>query len=392
MSSHRDTENLLQSITQQQMQLEQQELDLELEFQNSEDDNISDLTFDRSAFDTSIYTHSRHDSRHGDVERGHDHSPVGGIELSEKNVRRFGARKGYAPALDEYSETESESSVQEVVARRAHRPRPLTRKELMTRDFARRTYEASSFESRFYNASTLVLISQMVVMFLMIRNGGILPLNENLMVGPSVYVMLDYGAQQGGFIIYEGQWWRLCSAMFVHAGLIHLACNAYVQWQICGFLSSLWGKFTWLIIFFTSGIFGNILSVIMSPDAVGVGSSGALMGVLAAWAVFIVITWQLVPEDQRMERNKQLCSLIVNIVIVIVIGQLEFVDGAAHLGGLIQGGLLGLFLLCDEQESINLKWFIRTCSLGAIIVLYIWAFAIAWNKVEPSEEVLLEYE
>ena len=60
---------------------------------------------------------------------------------------------------------------------------------------------------------------------------------------------------------------------------------------MCGFLSALWGRFTWLLIYFTSGIFGNIMSVIESPDAVAVGSSGGLMGVLSAWAMFIILTW-----------------------------------------------------------------------------------------------------
>jgi hypothetical protein len=41
---------------------------------------------------------------------------------------------------------------------------------------------------------------------------------------------------------------------------------------------------------------------------------------------------------------------------------------------------------------VVVQWFIRIFSLGAIIVLYIWVFAVAWNDVEPSEEVLLEYE
>ena len=54
-----------------------------------------------------------------------------------------------------------------------------------------------------------------------------------MFVSRSVYLTLlhlfDRSAQQGGFVIYEHQWWRLISAMFVHAGLIHLACNAYVQ-------------------------------------------------------------------------------------------------------------------------------------------------------------------
>jgi rhomboid protease GluP len=99
----------------------------------------------------------------------------------------------------------------------------------MTREFTRRVQEASEFDARFYNMSTLIMLAQVVVMALMIRAGGVRPIAENLMLGPSVYVMLDYGAQQGGFIIYEDQWWRIITAMFVHAGIIHLACNVYVQ-------------------------------------------------------------------------------------------------------------------------------------------------------------------
>jgi len=362
-------------------------------------DDISDLTFDRSAFDTSIYTQSPL-QRDLEQQQAHQQQSQQEVELSERNVRRYGARKGYAPALVEDSEGESDTSASsshsgcyDRVPRRRHQRRaPLSRKELMIRDFSRRVEEASEFDSRFYNMSTLIILGQVAVMALMIRQGGILPIAENIMLGPSVYTMLDFGAQQGGFIIYENQWWRLVTAMFVHAGIIHLACNVYVQWQICGFLSALWGRFSWLLIFFASGIFGNVYSVIHSPDVVGVGSSGGLMGVLAAWAVFIVITWKLVPEEHRPDRNKQLCSLVVNIAIVIVIGQLEFVDGHAHLGGMIQGSLLALFLLSDEHESINMKWVMRTFSLGGIVVLWIWAVAIAWRDVEPSEEVLLQYE
>jgi hypothetical protein len=209
-------------------------------------DDISDLTFDRSAFDTSIFTQSplqrdleqqsqSHGQSQGQGSQGH-----GGLELSEKNVRRFGARKGYAPALLEDSEGESGSSAassgnrerdqeRERERRRRSRRPPLTRKELMTREFTRRVQEASEFDARFYNMSTLIMLAQVVVMALMIRAGGVRPIAENLMLGPSVYVMLDYGAQQGGFIIYEDQWWRIITAMFVHAGIIHLACNVYVQ-------------------------------------------------------------------------------------------------------------------------------------------------------------------
>jgi membrane associated rhomboid family serine protease len=89
--------------------------------------------------------------------------------------------------------------------------------------------QALEFDTRFYSMPTLVMAAQLVVMTLMLREGGILPLAENVMLGPDVRVMLDFGALQGGFVIFEHQWWRLLTAMFVHAGLLHLACNVYVQ-------------------------------------------------------------------------------------------------------------------------------------------------------------------
>ena len=227
---------LSQAVQQEQLeQLQQQELDvdfnLELEFERSVDDDVSDLTFDRSAFDSSVYTHGHRD-RERDRERGRDRdvdfgAEYGGVELSEQNVRRFGARRGYAPALNEDSESDATSVSSQGDVRRPRRP--LSRKELMIRNFTRRVQEASTFDSRFYNSSTLILIAQVVIMVLMIREGGIVPFRENVMIGPDVHVLLDYGAQQGGYIIYEHQWWRLASAMFVHAGVIHLVCNAYVQ-------------------------------------------------------------------------------------------------------------------------------------------------------------------
>lgn len=212
-------------------------------------DDISDLTFDRSEFDATIYTQSplqrdleqqqhSQDMQHEQQQHSRRHSSgEHDIELTERNVHRFGTRKGYAPApaLAEDSGSESDSSSSHRVSsspqgrgRRA-RPPPLSRKELMTQDFTARVQEASQFSARFYNMSTLVLLAQIVVMALMVHQGGVVPLAENVMLGPSVFVMLDFGALQGGYVIYEHQWWRLVSAMFVHAGLVHLACNAYVQ-------------------------------------------------------------------------------------------------------------------------------------------------------------------
>ena len=102
---------------------------------------------------------------------------------------------------------------------------------------------------------------------------------------------MDFGAKQGGLIIYKGEWWRLITPVFLHAGVVHIVMNVYLQWQLGGYLYLLYGAVPWTIIYFVAGIYGNILSCIMDPDTVGVGSSGALMGVLSSFAIFLIFTW-----------------------------------------------------------------------------------------------------
>lgn len=147
-------------------------------------DDISDLTFD-----TNIYTQSplqrdlEQQSEVHSQSQSHQLQPHGEVELSERNMRRFGARKGYAPALCE-EDSESDSATTSSSVRhggrtapqhrnrnRARQP-PLSRRELMTRDFTKRVEDAATFDSRFYNMSTLIIVGQIVMMIIMIREGG----------------------------------------------------------------------------------------------------------------------------------------------------------------------------------------------------------------------------
>ncbi|RYH32443.1 rhomboid family intramembrane serine protease [archaeon] len=70
--------------------------------------------------------------------------------------------------------------------------------------------------------------------------------------------------------------------------LSYLCYFASLQLFMGGYLILIFGHVKYLAIFFLAGIYGQIASCLFLPSTVGVGSSGAIMGMLGAWAVWIV--------------------------------------------------------------------------------------------------------
>ena len=149
---------------------------------------------------------------------------------------------------------------------------------------------------------------QIGMLVAMIQDDGYASKTENPMYGPSAYTLVRYGAKVAALIKYENEWCRLISPIFLHAGIIHIISNVAIQLRVGGYLELVFGRVSWLFIYFSSGIYGNMLSCIFLPDAVGIGSSGAVLGMLTAWIVWIIFRWWKVPVENRSQRN---CQLLV---------------------------------------------------------------------------------
>src|SRR4051812_18871160 len=82
----------------------------------------------------------------------------------------------------------------------------------------------------------------------------------------------------GPEIILNGEWWRLVTAVFVHIGIIHIASNMYVFWGLGMIAERLLGRWNFLATYLLTGIAGNVLTVLLKPNIVGAGASGAIFG------------------------------------------------------------------------------------------------------------------
>jgi membrane associated rhomboid family serine protease len=151
--------------------------------------------------------------------------------------------------------------------------------------------------------------------------------------------------------VSEGEWLRLLSAMFLHYGPLHLGMNMLVLWFIGPPLEEYFGHARYLLVYLVSGLAGSAGALLVTPDRLVVGASGAIFGIMGA---------ALVLEARRIwVFGGQAMGLVVfNLAISFVIPGISI---GGHIGGLIGGGLCALAF-----SSLRRSPALATVSMAAI--------------------------
>lgn len=152
----------------------------------------------------------------------------------------------------------------------------------------------------------------------------------------SPQVALSLGANYAPAVA-AGQYYRLVTAMFVHFSLIHLVSNMLgLYWYG---QTNLYRAGQLLIIYFGSGLGGNILSALKQPQIVAAGASTAIMGLIGA---LLALTF-----SQQVTNKGNLFLNSILLLLVNTVGMIGTnVDIYGHLGGAITGFLLGSLFVC----------------------------------------------
>ena len=157
-------------------------------------------------------------------------------------------------------------------------------------------------------------------------------------------VLHRIGALEPYAVVVQGEYWRLFTALFLHGGFTHLLFNIFALYILGPPLERSIGATRFAICYLVSGLAssaGVVLLTVIGFVQVAqlVGASGCIMGIVGAWAGFLV----------RHRHAPQARQRLANIFMIIVI-QTAFdlstpqVSMAAHLCGLIAGFCLGLIL------------------------------------------------
>jgi len=212
----------------------------------------------------------------------------------------------------------------------------------------------------------IVALIQFILMLVAIGKGGIHP-RANPSLGPDAADLAALGMKISYCIGHSGEW-RIFSSIFLHAGLLHLFSNLYIQLRVGIFLERTWKWSKLSAIYFVSGLGGGLISCVFRPTRISVDASGAVMGLMGAYLVEIILTWH------RTEEQKRRLSLVVCLFAIAfetAIGFLPFLDVSCHLGGLLLGVLLGLYCFIDEADHRFVKAVVPKISIVLIVAVFV---------------------
>ena len=222
-----------------------------------------------------------------------------------------------------------------------------------------------------YPATYLLIGINVLVYLAMFRFGPVPALVSQHAYGTAVTapfsedVLQHFGSSVPSLILYQGQWWRLITSMFVHVMLLHLLLNMWCLWNLGLFGEPLLGRAGLVAVYVLTGAAGMLQSFAVSrfarQEIVTAGASGAVFGIAGILIVLLSNRKLSLPwEELRGLRRQVIFFALANLAIGIVPGalpafspaylhrmhvdpeMLPHIDNSAHIGGLICGLALGL--------------------------------------------------
>lgn len=183
---------------------------------------------------------------------------------------------------------------------------------------------------------------------------------------PTTFSLWSLGGSEKNSVFY-GQWFRLITAGFLHAGLFHLLLNSVALFACGIFLEKLIGHDWFFTIYFLSLLGGSVASLFINDaKIVSVGASGAIMGVIAA---NVVMSYRLTPGAERNKLQIELYRWLIPALLPLA--NETKIDYAGHIGGAIVGASIAYFLFKTWSKNLQLPRFIKFAKIISITGIFV---------------------
>jgi membrane associated rhomboid family serine protease len=171
---------------------------------------------------------------------------------------------------------------------------------------------------------------------------------------------LGFDGALNGPAVAAGDWWRPITSGFVHAGLLHVGFNMFLLWQLGRLLEPAikwWGFAT---LYVTSLLGGSFLVLLLDPEQVTVGASGAVFGLMAA--TFIAMRSRGIDPFSTAIGP----LLVMNLFLTFLVREISI---GGHIGGLLAGAVGGWLLWeLGPRLSGTLGRYLPVAACGALAV------------------------
>jgi len=141
----------------------------------------------------------------------------------------------------------------------------------------------------------------------------------------------------------RGEWYRLVSCGFVHFGVIHVGFNMLLLYQLSRLIEPVIGSFRFSLLYFASLLGGSLGALLLSPDAMTGGASGAVFGLMAASVVGVG------QRGINPLRTGLGLTFAINVLFTLAV---PGVSVGGHFGGAAVGALVGALTLAPRSWHV----------------------------------------
>jgi rhomboid protease GluP len=154
---------------------------------------------------------------------------------------------------------------------------------------------------------------------------------------------------QFNYYVVQGEVWRLFTAMFIHADIVHLFGNMFFLFIFGLRAEEMFDMKEYMLIYFLSGLAGGFLTLMLWPlDTLSVGASGAIFGMVGATIIYA-----------RRSIGQSIITALLYAFFLFFLNLGENVNYLAHLGGLVVGLLIGYLLATSRKPRQGITYHYR---------------------------------
>ncbi len=223
---------------------------------------------------------------------------------------------------------------------------------------------------------TKALIAINVVIYLItavqgagLSNPGGALFNKFCLIGGPNPFLPGYGGVAGG------EWWRLITAAFLHASILHIAFNMLALWWIGAPVEQYLGRARYLGLYLVAGLAGSAGALVATPNGITVGASGAIFGILGA---MLILEWQATGRLGGNAMTLIVINLALNFAFNGAGGGNISIGG--HIGGLI-GGILATLAFARWGKGHAAYGRLGLAGIAGLVFVAAASVAIAYWKV-----------
>ena len=165
----------------------------------------------------------------------------------------------------------------------------------------------------------------------------------------------------------HSEYYRLISSGFLHYSIFHIGMNMLLLFQLGQLLEPAIGRVRFTLLYFASLLAGSFGALMLQPNGLTGGASGAVFGLMAAAAI------GLHRRGVNVFKTGIGTILILNLVITFTIPGISV---GGHLGGAIAGAICG-FVILAPRHAVMPKWASYATPIAVVLVAVAGSLAIA---------------